>query len=80
MEYCWVDGNVELWKDGQKILSQTAQPAQRPDSIWLGNPVVTSGAQWNPLSVYRVLVRGDQVTMFSDRIFSDGFDPPPANR
>jgi hypothetical protein len=80
MEYCWVNGNVEVWKDGQKILSQTAQPAQRPDSIWLGNPVVTGSAQWNPVNVYRVLVRGDQATTLSDLIFSDGFDPPPGNR
>lgn len=80
MQYCWVNGEVELWKDGQILLSQTAQPAQRPDSIWFGNSVVASGGgPWNAVTIYRVLVRGDQ-TQITDHIFSDGFGPPPGNQ
>ncbi len=76
MTYCWVDGNVELWKDGQIILSQSAQPADRPDSIWLGNPVVAGGGPWNPLSIQRIWVRGDQPSL-ADLIFRDDFEFPP---
>ena len=76
MAYCWVDGNVELWKDGQLLRSQVAQPAQRPDSLWFGNPVVAGGGPWNALSVSRVWVRGDQPTL-SDLIFRDDFEVPP---
>lgn len=43
MAYCWVNGQVELWKDGQIILSQHAQPGDRPDSIWFGNPLLAGG-------------------------------------
>jgi hypothetical protein len=75
MEYCWAKGNVEIWKDGQKILGQTAQPAQRPDSLWFGNSVVAGGGPWNAVTLYRVLVRGNQASL-SDHIFSDGFGPP----
>lgn len=77
MAYCWVNGNVEVWKDGQVILAQTAQPAQRPDSIWLGNPVVAGGGPWNPVSLQRIWVRADQPVL-SDRVFADGFEVSPA--
>lgn len=79
MEYCWVNGNVELWKDGTRIFGPAAQPAQRPDSLWFGNPFAPGGGPWNPLTIYRVLVRGDQAGV-SDHIFSDGFGPPPGNQ
>lgn len=79
IEYCWVNGNVELWKDGQQVLSPTAQPAQRPDSLWLGNSIVAGGGPWNAVTIYHVLVRGDQ-TAITDHIFSDGFGPPPGNQ
>jgi hypothetical protein len=78
MAYCWVNGNVEVWKDGQAILTQTAQPMQRPDSIWFGNPVVAGGGPWNPVTLDRVWVRGDQ-PVISDLIFSDGFEIAPGN-
>ncbi len=80
MEYCWVNGNVEVWETwngGQMHFSQTLQPAQRPDSLWLGNSIVASGAtSWPSVTIYRVLVRGDQ-TQIVDHIFSDGFGLPP---
>lgn len=76
MAYCWVDGHVEVWKDGQIILAQTAQPSQRPDSIWFGNPVIAGGGPWNPVSLQRVWVRAD-APVISDRIFADGFDQNP---
>jgi hypothetical protein len=76
MAYCWVDGNVELWKDGQIIMAQTAQPAERPDSIWLGNPVLAGGGPWNPVRLERIWVRGDQPVL-SDRIFADNFESNP---
>ncbi|HST29155.1 MAG TPA: hypothetical protein VLK26_12420 [Rudaea sp.] len=72
IEYCWVNGNVELWKDGARIFGPAAQPAQRPDSIWFGNPIVAVAGPWNNVTIYRVQVRGDQTT-FSDHIFGDGF-------
>ncbi|MGB0133368.1 hypothetical protein [Dokdonella sp.] len=77
--YCWVNGNVELWKDGQILMSQTAQPAQRPDSLWIGNPVVAGSGPWNPVSVRRVWVRGDQPTL-TDLIFRHDFEVPPGSR
>ncbi|TAH41449.1 MAG: hypothetical protein EYC71_12045 [Gammaproteobacteria bacterium] len=76
MTYCWVDGNVELWKDGQIILAQTAQPAQRPDSIWLGNPALAGAGTWNPVTLQRIWVRGD-TPVLTDLIFRDDFDLPP---
>lgn len=76
MAYCWVNGQVELWKDGQIILSQSAQPADRPDSIWLGHPVVAGGGPWNPVSIQRIWVRGDQPSL-ADLIFRDEFELPP---
>jgi hypothetical protein len=79
MEYCWVNGNVELWKDGQQILSPAAQPSQRPDSLWFGNPIAPGGGPWNAVTIYRVLVRGDQ-NQIIDHIFSDGFGLPPGNQ
>lgn len=78
MAYCWVNGNVEVWKDGQIILNQSAQPAQRPDSIWFGNPAVAGGGPWNPVTLDRVWVRGDQ-PVISDRIFRDDFETAPGN-
>ena len=78
MEYCWINGNVELWKDGTRIFGPAAQPGNRPDSLWLGNSVAPGGGPWNPVMLYRVLVRGDQ-TQISDHIFSDGFGPQPGN-
>jgi hypothetical protein len=79
MEYCWINGNVELWKDGTRIFGPAAQPANRPDSLWLGNSVAPGGGPWNPVTLYRVLVRGDQAGLV-DHIFSDGFGPPPGNQ
>jgi hypothetical protein len=75
MEYCWVNGNVELWKDGARIFGPSAQPVQRPDSIWFGNSVTAGGGPWNAVTLYRVLVRGNQAAII-DHIFSDGFGPP----
>jgi hypothetical protein len=79
MEYCWVNGKVEIWKDGQQILSPAAQPAQRPDSLWLGNSLVAGGGPWNAVTLYRIVVRGNQATL-SDHIFSDGFGLMPGNQ
>lgn len=76
MAYCWVNGQVELWKDGHLLLSQTAQPAQRPDSIWIGNPIVAGGGPWNPVSIQRIWVRADE-PLLSDLIFRDGFEGVP---
>ena len=78
MAYCWVDGNVEIWKDGAIILSQSAQPAQRPDSLWFGNPLVAGGGPWNPVTVERVWVRGNQPTL-TDLIFRDDFEVDPGH-
>lgn len=78
MAYCWVNGQVELWKDGQIILSQHAQPGDRPDSIWFGNPLLAGGGPWNPVSLQRVWVRGNQPVL-SDRIFADGFESEAAS-
>jgi hypothetical protein len=77
--YCWVNGNVELWKDGTRQFGPATQPAQRPDSIWFGNPVVAGGGPWNAVTIQRVLVRGDQATLV-DHIFGDGFGPPPGRQ
>ena len=92
MQYCWVNGNVEVWETwdgGQAHLSPATQPAQRPDSLWLGNSLKLTGdpscdqngycARWTGVTIYRVLVRGDQ-TQITDHIFSDGFGPPPGNQ
>lgn len=80
MQYCWVNGQVEFFENGQQLLTPTTQPTQRPDSLWLGNPVFisgdTSGTKWPGLTLYRVMVRGDQ-TQITDHIFSDGFGPAP---
>jgi hypothetical protein len=78
MSYCWIDGNVELWRDGQILLSQTAQPADRPDSLWIGNPIVAGSGPWNPLSLFRIWVRGDEPSL-SDLIFRDAFELPPTS-
>lgn len=74
--YCWVNGAVEVWKDGQILGSPVAQPAQRPDAIWFGNPEVAGGGPWNPVRIDRVWVRGN-APVLSDRIFRDDFEQAP---
>ncbi|HET9033863.1 MAG TPA: hypothetical protein VFN25_13295 [Dokdonella sp.] len=76
MAYCWVDGKVELWKDGAQLFSQTNQPSQRPDSLWFGNPIIAGSGPWNALSLFRVWVRGD-LPVGTDLIFRDDFEVPP---
>lgn len=73
MAYCWVDGHVERWKDGQRVFGPAPQPADRPDSIWFGNLAIAGAGPWNAFTLHRVWVRGDQVTGI-DHIVSDEFE------
>jgi hypothetical protein len=73
---CRVNGNVEVWKDGQALFSQTAQAAQRPDPLWFAKPLLAGGGAWSPASISRARVRGGQPTL-TDLIFRDDFEAEP---
>lgn len=74
LEYCWVGGKVELWLDGMSVYGPVDQPAARPDSLWFGNPQTLGDGPWNDETLYRVLVRGNDIVT-SDLIFVDDFEP-----
>lgn len=56
VEYCWINGNVQVFVDGVQSFTTPNAGLPRPDSLWFGNSA-TAGPQWNDFTLHYVHVR-----------------------